>query len=504
MGTIRFLLGEETMALTDPDPTLTVLDYLREQRGRTGTREGCAEGDCGACTVVLGEPTGAGLRYRAVNSCLQFLPTLDGKQLLSVEDLQNPDGSLHPVQQALVDTHGSQCGFCTPGFVMSLFALYQAGGGHDRARVNDALAGNLCRCTGYRPIVDAALAMGGADRHERFRAGAVATAARLRALRRDDMLALRHGERCFSAPRDLDELAALYLRHPEAHLLAGGTDMGLWVTKDFRELAMIIYLGEVAGLRTLAVHDDHLSLGAALSYRDAHATLAGYYPDIGELLRRLGSEQIRNLGTLGGNIANASPISDTPPALLALDASLLLRRGGETRELPLAEFFLDYRRTALQAGEFIQAIRVPLPTGGDVFRCYKISKRFDQDISALCGAFSLRLRDQRVVVVRVAFGGMAATPKRASHCEQALLGEPWNEATVAAGVAALAKDFNPLSDHRAGREYRLRVAGNLLRKCYLETTRGESLRVVPPPVSWAERWAIHAGGDGEERASPGS
>jgi len=503
MGTIRFLLGDEAVALTHVDPTLTVLDYLREHRARTGTKEGCAEGDCGACTVVLAEPEGEGLRYRAVNSCIQFLPTLDGKQLLTVEDLKNPDATLHPVQQAMVDRHGSQCGFCTPGFVMSLFALYQEGGGRERQQVDDVLAGNLCRCTGYRPIVDAALAMGGASPDDRFRAGAGATTARLRALRRDDTLEMAHGERRFFAPRSLMALADLCLQYPDARLLAGGTDMGLWVTKDFQELPVVIYLGEVAELRALEVHDDHLLLGAALSYRDAHPVLARHYPDLGELLRRLGSVQIRNLGTLGGNIANASPIGDTPPALLAVDTSLLLRCGETTRELPLAEFFLDYRRTALQAGEFIQAIRVPLPREGELFCCYKISKRFDQDISALCGAFGLRLLDGRVAGVRIAFGGMAATPRRALQCEQTLLGKPWDETTVAAGIAALSRDFSPLSDHRAGREYRLRVAGNLLRKCYLETTGEASLRVLPPPALRAGSMGSPTG-DGMERTSPGS
>lgn len=479
MGTVSFMLGNEVVAVDDPDPTLTVLDFLREQRGRSGTKEGCAEGDCGACTVVLAEPQGAGLRYRAVNSCIQFLPTLHGKQLLTVEDLRAPDGQLHPVQQALVDAHASQCGFCTPGFVMSLFALYQQGGGRERPQLDDTLAGNLCRCTGYRPIVDAAQAMGTATADDPFRARAAATAETLRALNNGEMLSLQHGERRFFAPRTLAQLADCYQRYPDARLLAGGTDVGLWVTKDFQDIQTVIYLGEVAELCDLQVHTQQLSLGAALSYQEAHATLVRYFPDLDELLRRLGSVQIRNLGTLGGNIANASPIGDSPPALLALGASVVLRRGAETRELPLDKFFLDYRRTALQAGEFIQRIQIPLPVEGEVFRCYKISKRFEQDISALCGAFNLHLEDQQVVAARIAFGGMAAVPKRASRCEQALIGQPWNEATVAAGMAALAEDFKPLTDFRAGRDYRQQVAANLLRKYYLETTGVNDLRVYP-------------------------
>jgi xanthine dehydrogenase small subunit len=486
-GTVRFVLDGEVLELDNVDPTRTVLQFLRDDLRRTGTKEGCAEGDCGACTVVLAEVdrSGDGLSLKAVNSCIQFLPTLDGKELITVESLSNRESGLHPVQQAMVDHHGSQCGFCTPGFVMSLFALYKSQSGPTRRDIDDALAGNLCRCTGYRPIVAAAGAMyampADADDWLRQPFGTEQASAdrvrRLQGLARDSSLELRHGERAFFAPRTTAELAGLLDEHPDALILAGGTDVGLWVTKQHRELGTLIYLGEVEGLADIRVSDTHLEIGGAATFTDAMPAILEHYPLLDEMLRRFASPAIRNAATLGGNVANGSPIGDSMPALMAAGASLVIRSAAGTREVRLDDFYHDYRVNDLKPGEFIERIRVPLPTAGSTLRCYKLSKRFDQDISAVCVACSLELDGEDVKSIRIACGGLAATVKRATHCEQAMTGRPWNEETLAAGMAAFAEDFEPITDMRASAAYRLQGGRNLLRRLYLET-RGELTETV--------------------------
>jgi xanthine dehydrogenase small subunit len=468
--TIRFVLDGEVRELRDAAPTVTVLQWLRDSERRCGTKEGCAEGDCGACTVAIGERDGDGdgVRYRAINSCIQFVPTLDGKELVTVESLKHK-GKLHPVQRAMVECHGSQCGFCTPGFVMSLFTLYHRDQHPSRETIDDALAGNLCRCTGYRPIVEAAQRMSNLAGKDQFDVRAATTAAQLRSIARTDTLTLEKDGQRYFAPTDIWDFAALCERYPQAVLLGGGTDVGLWVTKLHRRLDTIIYTGDVAELHRLAIGDDFIEIGGAVSYTDAYAALASDYADFGELLRRFASVQVRNAGTVGGNVGNASPIGDTPPLLLALGATLVLRRGAKTRELPIEEFFLAYRKTALQPGEFIAAIRVPRAPPDRQFRAYKISKRFDQDISAVCGAFALTLEGGRVAYIKIGFGGMAAVPKRSLHAEATLHGQVWNEANARAAMRAMGSDFQPLTDMRASADYRLKVARNLLLKFFLET-----------------------------------
>ena len=466
--TIEFLLGDERVSLAGLDPNTTLLQYLRGRSDRTGSKEGCAEGDCGACTVVLAEWLDGQVRHRAVNACIQLLPVVHGKQVLTVEDLAAADDDLHPVQQALVAQHGTQCGFCTPGFVMSLFALYQSGEQPDDLGLEDAIAGNLCRCTGYGPILAAGRQVLG-DRA---------------APARDDAAALRslaeaatplHYEaagRHHHAPRSLDALKALLTAHPEARLIAGLTDVGLWITKQGRRLERIIYLGEVSELRRLETRDGWIEIGAAVTYHQAHAVLARHWPDFGELVRRLGSRQIRNVATLGGNIANGSPIGDGPPALIALGARLILNGPEGRREIALEDFFIAYGQQDLRPSEFVEAIRVPLPRSGARFACYKLSKRFDQDISGLCGAFAIGIEDDRVRHCRIAFGGMAATPKRALLAEQALIDQPWSEPQVRLAMAAMAEDFTPINDMRASAAYRQLAARNLLWRCFLESSEG--------------------------------
>ena len=472
--TIRFLLGDEPRALAGADPTQTVLEYLRGTEGLRGTKEGCAEGDCGACTVVLGTAGPDGIAYKAVNACILFVPALDGKQLITVEHLRGADGALHPVQQAMVDLHGSQCGFCTPGFVMSLFALYHAhdpaAGPLDRAEIDQALAGNLCRCTGYRPIVAAAAQACDSPAADAFAAKEDGARLRLAAMRTPEMLALEFGGRRFFAPTTVDQMAGLVAKYPGAVILAGGTDVGLWVTKQHRSLDVVISLEAVAGLADIDQTDTHIRIGAGASYEAALEILGAAYPDIGALIRRIGARQVRNRGTIGGNVANGSPIGDTMPALIALGASVVLRQGSKQRSLALEDLYLGYRRTAMQPGEFVERIDVPRPEPEVRFAAYKISKRPEQDISAVCAGFRLELEGRFVRGIRIGLGGVAATPLRAVSVEAVLQGQEWSEATVRAGMAEMDRAIAPISDMRSTSAYRSAIARNLLYKFYLETT----------------------------------
>jgi xanthine dehydrogenase small subunit len=466
---IRFYYRGEVHEVTGAAPTRTILQHLREDLHCTGTKEGCAEGDCGACTVVIGSLEDSGVELKAVNSCIQFLPTLDGKALFSVEDLQQPDGALHPVQQALVECHGSQCGFCTPGFAMSLWGLYlgQDGATPTRAQIDDTLSGNLCRCTGYRPIIDAARRMGELPKAGFDRA---ALAGKLAALQRDGGFEYSGDGKRFFAPRTVAELIALRAAHPAAVLLAGCTDVGLWVTKQMRELGEIIYLGQVAELKSIVERDGMIDIGAGANLNDAYGAVCRHYPEeLSEMWQRFASLPIRNAGTLGGNVANGSPIGDSMPWLIALGSQVVLNGPDGERVLALEDFYIGYQQKDMQPGEFVQSVRVPLPKAGLRFRTYKLSKRFDQDISAVCAAFAVTLDGDRIASARIAFGGMAATPKRASAAEAVLLGSPWTEDTLREAMAALAKDYAPLSDMRASSAYRMQTAQNLLRRFWLET-----------------------------------
>jgi xanthine dehydrogenase small subunit len=471
VDSVRFLLDGQVVCAENVSCTTTVLEYLREGLRRTGTKEGCAEGDCGACTVVLGELSADGSRveYRAVNSCIRFLPTIDGQELVTVESLLGPDGNLHPVQKAMVDHHGSQCGFCTPGFVMSLFAMYLRTAAPTREEVLDALSGNLCRCTGYRPIIEAGLRMGEYSPPPHWNRDTPALASRreaLLALRRDEPLRLPG----FVAPRTVDELATELESTPGALVLAGGTDVGLWVTKQLRDLPPIIYIGGVGELGRIRRDGGVVEIGAAVSLTDGWAALVAEYPSLAEMAQRFGSPPVRNSGTLCGNLANGSPIGDSLPVLIALNAELELRRGTRTRRLPLEQFYLGYQRTALETDEFVVSVRVPTPVAQDDrwISAYKISKRYDQDISSVAVALVVRVQQGRVIDARIAFGGMAAIAARAQATERALIGASWTSASIEAAVEKLSEDFEPLTDMRASNAYRLKAAGNLLRRFYLE------------------------------------
>ena len=465
---IRFFYRGAVHEVTGAAPTRTVLQHLREDLHCTGTKEGCAEGDCGACTVVVGSVEQGKLAMKPVNACIQFLPALDGKALFTVEDLQQQDGALHPVQQAMVECHGSQCGFCTPGFVMSLWGMYlkQEGKAPTRCEVDDALSGNLCRCTGYRPIIDAAMRMGELPP---VSFDSEALIGQLGGIARERMLTYSDGRTTFHAPRTLDELVALRASLPQATLLAGSTDVGLWVTKHMRELGDIIYLGNVEQLKRIGEFEGMLEIGAGVTLNDAYAAISDHYGQLKEMWQRFASLPIRNAGTLGGNVANGSPIGDSMPWLIALGAQLVLRGPSGQRLLALEDFYLAYQQKDLQPGEVVEAVRIPLPREEVAFRTYKLAKRFDQDISAVCAAFAVTLDGSTIIDARIAFGGMAATPKRAAAAEAILRGRAWDEFAMADAMRALAQDYQPLSDMRASSGYRLRAAQNLLRRFWLET-----------------------------------
>ena len=449
MNDIAFLLNGTPVRVSGGDPTRTLLQWLREERGLTGTKEGCNEGDCGACTVMVTDVDGT----RALNACILFLPQLHGRAVRTVEGLTGPNGEIHPVQAAMVDHHGSQCGFCTPGFVMSMAAAQVTGAtDHD-----DYLAGNLCRCTGYAPIVRAAEAVAGTEAPG-WMAGALP----------------KVGPAPF-APTSSDDLAAWYAAHPDATLIAGATDVGLWVTKQLRDLPEVAFLHACADLQRIERDGDRLRIGAGVTIAALRKAVAGTHPAFAELLRRFASEQVRQAATVGGNIANGSPIGDTPPALIAMGALLHLRKGETRREIPLEDFFLDYGKQDRAKGEFVEAVTIPASAPG--LACYKLSKRFDQDISAVCGCLSITVEGGKITNARIAFGGMAGIPKRAMAVEAALTGKDWTLTTVTAALPALAEDFTPMTDMRASATYRLEAAQNMLIR-YFHERAGQAVSVL--------------------------
>jgi xanthine dehydrogenase small subunit len=466
---LRFHFRGGDVELRQFSPRATVLDWLREDMGARGTKEGCAEGDCGACTVVLARLKAGQLFYEPFNACILLLGQLDGAELITIEDLA-AGAELHPLQQAMVDAHASQCGFCTPGIVMSLFAAYHSGAPQTYRGLCDQLAGNLCRCTGYRPILAAALETCNGAPTDQFAASARERAAALAGLADNRDVFVGDEAAFFAAPASLDSLAALYARFPDATLVGGATDVGLWVTKQLRELNRVIWLGRVAELDAVGESADGLlSLGATLTLEDAAPLLGAIHPDLTELLRRFGSKQVRVSGTVGGNIANGSPIGDLAPALIALGGRVVLRKGDKTRAIPLEDFFIAYGKQDREPGEFVLAVEAPRLGSGQHYRAFKVSKRFDEDISAVMLAIRLDLDGRRIVMARVACGGMAAVPKRAAKTERALAGASLDEPeTWRIAREAIREDYTPLTDMRATSAYRSTVAVNLLQKGLIE------------------------------------
>jgi len=466
---IQFLLNGEWITESDLDPNLSILRYLRTKKGLSGTKEGCASGDCGACTVLLGE-AGRGedgkAGYTAVNSCITLLGAAHGKHIVTVDGL-NTGETIHPVQQAMVENHASQCGFCTPGIVMSLVGLREGQSSCTREDTLSALSGNLCRCTGYRPIIDAAAASFKLpDNHN-----VINTTPDWQVPKQEGIAGLQHQHSRLFVPTTEAELQSLLQDYPQARFVAGATDLALEFTQQYKTIDCLISLSDVKELCECAETDNALHIGGAASYSRVMPWLNTWYPQVVELFERIGSRQIRNRGTIGGNIANASPIGDTPPVLLALDASVELASVGSTRVVALKEFFLDYKKTQLQAGEYIRRIMIPKPASNTQLKLYKVSKRFEDDISAIMAAFYFVMDGQQITEVRLAFGGMAAIPKFAEHAQAILQGSELNQASIEAAMTAMQKDFSPLTDVRASGAYRLKAAQNLLHKAYLEMSQ---------------------------------
>ena len=487
---IRFYLDGQLHEVHDTNPFTTVLDYLRDVIGRRGSKEGCAEGDCGACTVVLGEVHHGRLRYRAVNSCIQLVGSLDGKELLTVESLGKP-GDLHPVQLAMVEQHGSQCGFCTPGIVMSLFALYKTEPIVSRAQVDECLSGNLCRCTGYRPIVDAALnANALASSGDRLRELPSAEPCDeetevVRALEsihstQDKIfkgLAVDGTEQTLFVPNSLASAIQLKSDHPEATIVAGCTEIGVWLNKAHRDFNVGISLNEISELKEIQANEDTLHIGAGASLSDVWGVLVDEYPELDEMFYRFASPPVRNAATVAGNLANASPIGDLPPVLIALDANVELLSERGSRELPAEQFISDYRKSVLAPDEIIRSVKIPRRPSNLVLRAYKISRRFEQDISAVSAVFAYRMNGGLIQNARVAMGGVAATPLRLADCETALKGERLTTEVPPAAIEAMQASIRPLTDVRASEQYRRQIAINLIRRFHVEIAADEPVRV---------------------------
>ena len=466
---IQFILNHDLVQLEDFQADKTLLDFLRLDKNLTGSKEGCASGDCGACTVVIAEPdvSGTALNYKSMNSCICLLGVMHGKQVITVDALQaSVESDLHPIQQAIVDEHGSQCGFCTPGFVMSLFAMSKNKIGAERSAVVENIDGNLCRCTGYRPIIDAGVSVLDQSFADEFDNNTQQTLATLKGIQPANISS--EGNDNFFVPETIEDLAQLTHENPEARLLAGGTDLGLDVTQGLQTLEKVIYIGRVKALKKITETEGEITIGAGVTYQECGDCLAQEYPTLQNHLHRFASSQIRNVGTMGGNVANASPIGDMPPVLVVLDCLLVLQKQGATRTVKIDDFYTGYKQTVLQEGEFLRDIIIPKNKPNHTLSVYKISKRHADDISAICGAFYIHIEEGKIISIRIGMGGMAATVKRATNCENFLKGQPLNKQTLEEAKAQIETDFEPMNDVRASKAYRLLMAQNLLERLFIE------------------------------------
>ena len=472
---IKFVWNNKIFKIDNPDPNETLLNFIRLKIKKTGTKEGCAEGGCGACTVVLAELKKNDLTYKAINACISFVTILQGKQLIIVEDLLNSKGSLHPVQKAMVDYHGSQCGFCTPGFVMSLFAMQKNYSSYSEENIKDSISGNLCRCTGYRPIVDAAKSLNNKNRSDKFVKSKKKIISLLKKIKPEN-ISIKNRNKKYFAPRTVTELKKIIKDYPNSIFLSGGTDLSLIVTKERKDIDNIISLSSINELNFIEEKNEHIVVGAATSLREFELFIKKYYPDFTAILKRYGSVQIRNVATIAGNIATASPIGDTLPLLLSLDAKVVLQSLNKKTILPLKNFFISYRKTKLKKRQFIHSIIIPI-LKKNIFKAYKISKRIDDDISSVCASFNLEIKNKKIKNIKIAYGGMASIPKRAINCEKILINTNISKENIEKAKKILEKDFKPISDMRASKNYRMEIAKNLLMKCFMEIKDDKLIRL---------------------------
>ena len=474
---VKFIHNNKIMEIQDVDPNETLLNYIREKLNKTGTKEGCAEGGCGACTVVLGYLKNNKIFYQSVNACIVFLPTIHGKQLILVEDLVGKDGSLHPVQKSMVNFHGSQCGFCTPGFVMSLFSMYKNFSSFDKKIIKNSIAGNLCRCTGYQPIINAAKSLNNKNKVDQFYQTKNETIKLLKIInKKNNSLTINRIDKKYFAPQTINELKILLKKYPKSKILSGGTDLSLIVTKERKTINSIIYINSIKELNYIKKNKKYIEIGATTPLIEFGSEIIKHYPDFKDILERYGSVQIRNVATIAGNIATASPIGDTLPLLLALNAKIVISNSKNDKILYLKDFFINYRKTKLKNGQFIKLIKIPL-LQNNIFKAYKISKRIDDDISAVCASFNLNIKNNIIVSISIAYGGMAAIPKKALQCEKSLLNKDLSEKNINIAQKFLEKDFNPIDDMRASSQYRMKIAKNLLFKCFHEIKNNKLIRI---------------------------
>ena len=474
-STVQFIFNNKIYVIKNPDPNQTILNFVRTKLKKTGTKEGCAEGGCGACTVVIGELNKNNIVYKAINACIAFVPTLHGKQLLVVEDLASQIENLHPVQEAMVKYHGSQCGFCTPGFIMSLFSMYKNHSFYGEELIKDSIAGNLCRCTGYRPIIDAAKSLNKNKKLDQFYKNKKIIINLLKKIKLKNLFIHNKNKKYFS-PKTIRELKKIIKKYPNSVFLSGGTDLSLNVTKERKDINNIISLNSIKELKFIKERNGNIEVGASISLKEFELFIKKYYPDFNSILKRYGSVQIRNVGTIAGNIATASPIGDTLPLLLSLDAKVILQKISNKTVLPLKKFFVSYRKTKLKKGQFIHSIIIPI-FKKNIFKAYKISKRVDDDISSVCASFNLEIINKKIKNVKIAYGGMAPIPKRAINCEKTLINSSLSKKSFNKAKKKLEKDFAPIDDMRASKDYRMEIAKNLLMKCFLEIKNHKLIRL---------------------------
>ena len=473
-NSIRFIFENKIKEIKNPDPNETILNHIRLELKKTGTKEGCAEGGCGACTVVVGELKKDKIIYKAINSCIAFTTSLEGKHLLVVEDLTQKNGSLHPVQSAMINFHGSQCGFCTPGFIMSLFSMYKNKTSYDKKTIEESISGNLCRCTGYRPIINAAKSLK-KNKLDQFKKNEKKTISLLKKIRPKN-ISINNKFKKYFAPKTIIELKKIIKKNQDAEFLSGGTDMSLIVTKQKKDIKNIIYLNSIDELNYIKEKVNYIEVGATTPLSKFELIIKKYYPDFDRILKRYGSVQIRNVATLAGNIATASPIGDSLPLLLSLDASISIESFNKKMTIPIKDFFIGYRKTKLRKGYFISSIKIPI-FKKNIFKAYKISKRIDDDISSVCASFNLEIVNKKIKDIKIAYGGMAAIPKRAFYCEKMLLNSSFSEDIILKAQKSLEKDFQPIDDMRASKDYRVEIAKNLLTKCFVEIKKNKLIRL---------------------------